>query len=360
MKRLDRRGFTLIELLVVIAIIAVLIGLLLPAVQAAREAARRAQCVNNLKQIGLALHNYHSANDAFPPGATMAYGKEPGQPDALTNWNNWSANAMLLPYLEQTNISNAINFNIAVLYPSAFPLTAANTTMYDTRIASFLCPSDPEAGRVRINNYHMSLGASTNGPSTNTTGIFANLVSRGIRDITDGSSNTIAFSEGLIANSTGGRTRAHSVVGVSAVSVEADVTRQLDVWNLVPVGSAPPGPKLAGYLQSCVDSLRTAAAADVKANKGERWAWGETGMTLFHTIVPPNSNQYAFGACRNDCGGCSPDAAVFTNAQSNHSGGVNILMGDGSVRFAKDSISWNVWWSLGTKANGEAISSDAF
>src|SRR6187551_1499175 len=100
MSQSPRRGFTLIELLVVIAIIAVLIALLLPAVQAAREAARRAQCVNNLKQIGLALHNYHSVADTFPPGAVSAYGKNPGQTDALTTWNNWSASALLMPYLE--------------------------------------------------------------------------------------------------------------------------------------------------------------------------------------------------------------------------------------------------------------------
>src|SRR3954466_11624767 len=141
----NRHGFTLIELLVVIAIIAVLIALLLPAVQAAREAARRAQCINNLKQIGIGLHNYHTANDVFPPGASMAYGNVPGGPDALNNWNNWSANALMLSYLEQGNIYNAINFNIAALFPGYFLLTSANTTMYDTRIASFLCPSDPES-----------------------------------------------------------------------------------------------------------------------------------------------------------------------------------------------------------------------
>src|SRR3954463_5523009 len=105
------RGFTLIELLVVIAIIAVLIALLLPAVQAAREAARRAQCINNLKQIGIALHNYHTVHDNFPPGAVMAYGNTPGVTDALNSWNNWSASALLLSYLEQGNIYGSINFS---------------------------------------------------------------------------------------------------------------------------------------------------------------------------------------------------------------------------------------------------------
>jgi prepilin-type N-terminal cleavage/methylation domain-containing protein/prepilin-type processing-associated H-X9-DG protein len=343
-----RLGFTLIELLVVIAIIAVLIGLLLPAVQAAREAARRAQCVNNLKQIGLALHNYHSANDAFPPGATMGYGKVPGEADALTSWNNWSANAMLLPYLEQTNIANAINFNIAVLYPSAFPLTAANTTMYDTRIASFLCPSDPEAGRVRINNYHMSLGASTNGPSTNTTGIFANLVSRGIRDITDGSSNTIAYSEVIVgAGMNGNFSRQNGVVDATypAGSQLADATQN---------------PQLVlSALGACNDRWKTTGASFTNRG-GERWGWGTTGVTMFVTIVTPNSKQYPWRSCRHQCAGCGADAAQVSNATSFHPGGVNVCMGDGSVRFVKDTVNMFTWWSLGTRASGEVLSADSY
>src|SRR5215216_5059201 len=110
-----RRGFTLIELLVVIAIIAVLIALLLPAVQAAREAARRAQCVNNLKQIGLALHNYHQTANSFPMGMSLAYDPNNG---VYQDWTDWSAHALLLPYLEQTPLYNAANFSWACCFDS--------------------------------------------------------------------------------------------------------------------------------------------------------------------------------------------------------------------------------------------------
>jgi len=346
----QRRGFTLIELLVVIAIIAVLIALLLPAVQAAREAARRAQCINNLKQIGIALHNYHTANDTFPPGAAMAYGKAPGQADDITNWNNWSASALLLGYLEQATLYNAINFNIAALYPSAFPPTAANTTMYDMRIASFLCPSDPEAGRIRINNYHMCLGASTNGLSNNTTGIFSNLVARGIRDVTDGSSNTIAYSEVIVgAANNGNTTRQNGVVDATYPSG----SQLADAFTNQPL--------VLSALQACNTQWKTSTSASSFTNRGgERWGWGTTGVSMFVTIVTPNSKTYPWRSCRNQCSGCGADAAQVSNATSFHPGGVNVCMGDGSVKFLKDSINMQTWWSLGTRGRGEIVSSDSY
>src|ERR1700733_15200903 len=157
-----RRGFTLIELLVVIAIIAVLIALLLPAVQSAREAARRIQCTNNLKQLGLALHNYISATNAAPPGivtSTSYLGLSP--PASLATWTAWSAQSLLLPYVEQRPLYNAANFNWNCCYTPLGGNNQTNTTVYNTRIASFLCPSDGLAGVQNINSYHGCIGDST-------------------------------------------------------------------------------------------------------------------------------------------------------------------------------------------------------
>ena len=164
------RGFTLIELLVVIAIIAVLIALLLPAVQAAREAARRAQCVNNLKQFGLAMHNYHSVNDVFPMGASLCIYPYTGGAPLCTTWNNWSAHAMMLNFLEQAPLYNAINFNMEGRGSDL--ASAANSSAYNAKISTFLCPSDPNGGRVNDNCYYGSVGPTTNAgsdvPPTNT------------------------------------------------------------------------------------------------------------------------------------------------------------------------------------------------
>ena len=142
-----RRGFTLIELLVVIAIIAVLIALLLPAVQAAREAARRAQCVNNLKQIGLALHNYHSTTDVFPLSNTVAWASS-SPSDANQGWGTWSAQALMLPYMEQQPLYNSINFNYTCWWGNGNNTNGQiNSTVFNTLIKTYTCPSDGKAGQ---------------------------------------------------------------------------------------------------------------------------------------------------------------------------------------------------------------------
>ncbi len=145
------------------------------------------------------------------------------------------------------------------------------------------------------------------------------------------------------------RFRNNSVTGVGTVATAAESQDVSDACRSRP-DSRPPG---------LFHGLPVGHHHISNVN-GSRWGWGATSITMFHTIVPPNSNQYKWNSCRDLCVGCSPDDSLFSNAQSNHSGGVNVLFADGSVKFIKDSISMPTWWALGTKGNGEVISSDSY
>ena len=361
-KRPAGRGFTLIELLVVIAIIAVLIALLLPAVQSAREAARRIQCTNNLKQIGLALHNYHQANGSFPIGGTTAIA---GGTYGLKEWTwgSWSVHAMMLPYLEQSPLANAANFSLTTQLGAG---TYINATVFNANIAAFLCPSDGLGGTSASslsnnNNYFGSIGTTTYPSAQTATGIFApgtsnqstggslNHIVYGIQAVTDGTSNTVAFAEGAVGD------LSHFTNfrdGISWTNSGA-YYQAFDAW-------AKQSYILAG-IQKCSLMWTTKQDQSTPEDKGWRWASPATGHSLFNTIVPPNSPTAPWSGCRPDCGpGCQVSNGQYENSTSFHPGGCNVGFADGSVKFIKSSIAMKTWWSLGTKAGGEVISSDAY
>ncbi len=349
----NRRGFTLIELLVVIAIIAVLIALLLPAVQSAREAARRAQCTNNLKQIGLALHNYHSTNDVFPPGMSMNPGIGPGE---YRGWIGWPVQGLLLPYVEQTPLFNAINFAWA---PLGNPAQVYNATARDTVIAGYLCPSDPSAGgsTPRLNSYFASAGTTTQSmysgsalttKGTGSTGMFAIFLSYGIRDCTDGTSNTVAFSEALVGRPGSGNTYRANNVHPSAGNPPNGRVLNVQAFR----------DNTLRWLQGCADAFKR--GENIKDARGRYWARGHYGYTMYNHVQTPNDSQFRFGGCRygNVTGGL--DISNSAAATSQHPGGVNACMSDGSVKFVKDSVNRDTWWALGTRNGGEVLSADSY
>jgi len=363
--RRSRKGFTLIELLVVIAIIAILISLLLPAVQQAREAARRTQCRNNLKQIGLALHNYHDVHTQFPPGRMSP--SRGGNVDVTYEcwYGHLSPLYHCLSYIDQANVYNAMDHNNTRVRFSS-PLCNANGFVNDLNISAFECPSDPgHQSGVNTNSYRMNIGAQAFGgrffgpalvvdgtftPAAGagidgaTGGAFGDTSGYSVGKFTDGTSNTCLYAERGIGNNDSGSVTIMNYLhknagGTAYVSGAATDTTA----SIVAACSAIVAADIA-----TASSYRT----DFGYTSGDDPAWYYSSLQhgAYNHLATPNAPQP-------DCGkGSIPDdesEGAMVAARSYHTGGVQTCLADGSVRFVSDSIDLGVWAAAGTRAGGE-------
>jgi prepilin-type N-terminal cleavage/methylation domain-containing protein/prepilin-type processing-associated H-X9-DG protein len=347
--RRHRPAFTLVELLVVIAIIAVLIGLLVPAVQKVREAAARTQCTNNLKQLGLAMHNYHATFGHLPPAfkgqVPPAYAGFPAY------FFSWSALAELNPYLEQTPIYNRMDLNQPIYVPPNFNISPANQFAIQQIIPLFLCPSDkglpvsvaygePVIGPT---NYAVCVGTGTTfdgppyGSPWNSDGMFMAKVGLRLTDVTDGTSNTAMMSESVLGdgpeNATGHMPKVSNAVQT--------------VYAYTGFGT-PLNP----------GTCAAASQWNVSNRRGFMWATGEMRCGSYNHFYTPNAGMY--DCVTNDT---TPGEGVFTAvafraARSWHTGGVNVLFGDGGVRFVNQSISLTTWRAMATRAGNDILGDD--
>lgn len=353
-RRSASRGFTLIELLVVIAIIAILVSLLLPAVQQAREAARRTQCKNNLKQLGIALHNYHDVHKTFPASGVAGTTENVGGRYRQA-WLSWSGLAMLLPYIEQKNVYDQIDWgyrwdrNIA---------GNVNNTMARTRIPGFVCPSDPGAdasytANLSPTSYCLSTGPASNWSMRNNPVGFATLYKGSkIRDITDGTSNTIAMAEAQIGLNRGSyaglpqpRINWYRVVTGSRLQRANNTNGR--VWrgdNQAHIAA------IRDYYNNCLAQYDSGSGWNGASDEqGRFWAAGRVYWGPWcTTLVSPNAGP----SCDNDN---SVTDMSIKEPSSYHTGIVQVVLGDGSVRGVSENIDQGVWMGAGSIGGGENL-----
>lgn len=357
------RGFTLVELLVVIAIIGVLVALLLPAVQAAREAARRMQCNNNLKQIMLAMHNYHDTYKTFPMDEAWRSGNSASQNGDQRSFS-WSHRWRLLPFLEQKAAFDAANKGFMAAAGDGWGNNAENLQSTGARLNVFNCPSNSNdiGGGVANFSYAINFGTSHNaphrqnqipGPIVNQWGVSKNGFAwyhrwaepnpgwrqdpaLSMAHILDGTTNTAAYSEFVIQN--GATTNTTN-------PKKAELREQVYTWT----GGGATSTEVARQLCLGVTALSG------RVMRGAAWgtSFMGNGNTYSHNMMPNEKS------CHNVDGG--PDdwaGGTGMAASSNHPGGVGVGMGDGSVRFVSETVSQDVWWAVGTRSGRESVQLD--